>query len=204
LEGVFIHFLYKNFMKISRSRVAYAAHAAFVATSAFAVLFGPSAALAASLIKYPSGDGAYSQWAPSSGTDHFRMVNEVTCNGTTDYIYYPDLSVSSVKDSFTLDISSIPNGSTITKIVITPCASRNDTDVSTSTILDVFYRKDGVNSSLEGDYVLSGTTPTTLGATVWNVNFTKNAGTTIQSGVSFSGGSAGARVSNLRTVIHYQ
>ncbi|MEN9558129.1 MAG: hypothetical protein RL141_498 [Candidatus Parcubacteria bacterium] len=160
-------------------------------------------ALAATATFYPMLDGTYTSWTPSTGTAHYPRVNESPCNGNTDYVYFPNGSGLEVRDSYVLNLAAIPDGSRITKITVTPCASRHDTDTSSSTILNVFYRYGSSNSSLKGNYSLSGTTPTVLLSSFWDVDITKG-GTLLQVGISFHGGSAGARVSNLKTVIEYE
>ena len=57
-----------------------------------AVMFGVFALLLTQLVLadstgslLPSSDGAYLQWTPKTGTTHYTMVDESSCNGTTDY-----------------------------------------------------------------------------------------------------------------------
>ena len=112
----------------------------------------------------PSSDGPYLQWTPKTGTTHYTMVDESTCNGTTDY---NSTNTVGNRDSYGVSLSSVPNGSTITAIEINPCASRNKTGGSFST-MNVFYRFSGVDSAYAGNYALTGTTPTQLASTTFS------------------------------------
>jgi hypothetical protein len=42
---------------------------------------------------YPSADGAYSAWTPSTGTAHFSLVDEAVPNDDTDFLYTTTASV---------------------------------------------------------------------------------------------------------------
>ena len=66
----------------------------------------------------PTGEGTYLQWTPKSGSTHYTMVDESSCNGTTDYV---STTVTGSRDSYQVSLSSIPDGSTITNIAVTPC-----------------------------------------------------------------------------------
>src|SRR6185436_5861799 len=102
------------------------------------------------------------QFTPKTGSNHFAMVDETTCNGTTDYNEEATLSQ---RDSYVISLSSIPDGATINQIDITPCASRRSTG-SGSTTFNVFYRLNSVDSADAGAYALpTGTTPSVLSAT---------------------------------------
>ena len=148
----------------------------------------------------PSSGGAYLQWTPSTGTTHYTLVDESTCNGTTDYD-----STNSVgnRDSYGVSLASVPNGSTITAIEITPCASRNKTGGGSGT-MNVFYRYSGVDSADVGNYALTGTTPTQLTATTFSgLSLVKGSASTLQIGAVLSAGNRGARLSRVATVVTY-
>ncbi len=147
----------------------------------------------------PSGVGSYSAWTPSTGTTHYTLVDETSCNGTTDYV---STSLIGGRDSFAVSVASVPNGSVITGISIIPCASK---DVNSGTAnLSVFYRLNGTDSANSATYALSGKTPVTLATTTYSGLFvTKNASTTLETGVVRVSGTAGARVSRLATIITY-
>ena len=89
----------------------------------------------------PRSDGAYSQWTPNSGSVHYARVDETACNGATDYNY---TNTVGNRDSYDININSLPNGSTITDIEITPCASRNKKGGNGSATMNVFYRWSGI------------------------------------------------------------
>jgi hypothetical protein len=149
----------------------------------------------------PSGDGTYAAWTPSTGSTHYTLVDETTCNGVTDYV--STLTVGN-RDSFAVSLAAVPNGATITQISLTPCASRASTGGGGSATLNVFYRSNGVNSADQGSYSLTGTTPTGLAATNFSgLGITKTATSTLEAGVVYSAGTKGARVSRLATVITY-
>lgn len=131
---------------------------AFLAVAAFA-----QAALAdTTSTLLPVSDGAFVQWATSSGTTHYTLVDEATCNSDTDYTY---ANTVGKQDSYGVSIASIPNGATITSISATPCASRNANGSGSST-LNLFYVYNGIKSANGTGYALGGSIkPTTLAAT---------------------------------------
>lgn len=161
-----------------------------------ATLFG---ATTASIV--PTGSGTYSAWTPSTGSTHYTLVDESSCNGTTDYV---STTVAGNRDSYAVSLASVPNGATITSIAVTPCASK--TKSSGSSVMKVFYRLNGTNSADGGSYSLTGSTPTTLATTTYaGLSVTKNASTTLEIGavLTSTSGSAGARLSKIATVITY-
>ena len=149
---------------------------------------------------YPTSDGNYAQWTPKSGAVHYTQVDETTCNGTTDYV--SETTVGE-RDSFGINLSSIPNGSTITNIQITPCASRNSSGGGSAT-MNVFYRYNASNSADAGAYAITGTTPVALSATNFtSLALTKGSTSSLEIGSVYSAGTKGARLSRLATVITY-
>ncbi len=148
----------------------------------------------------PSSDGTYLQWTPKTGTTHYTMVDESTCNGTTDY---NSTNTVGNRDSYGVSLASVPNGSTITAVEITPCASRNQNGGGSAT-MDVFYRYNGVDSAGAGSYALTGTTPTQLAATTFSgLSLVKGSSSALQVGAVLSAGTKGARLSRLATVVTY-
>ncbi len=148
----------------------------------------------------PTSDGNYTQWTPSTGTTHYTLVDETTCNGTTDYV--SETTVGE-RDSYGISLSSIANGSTITNIQITPCASRNSNGGGSST-MKVFYRYNGSNSADAGAYAVTGTTPAGLTATNFaSLSFVKGSTSTLEIGAVYSAGTKGVRLSRVATVITY-
>lgn len=153
----------------------------------------------------PNAVGTFNQWKPSTGSTHYTLVDEATCNGATDYVY---ATTTGFKDSYSLSIASIPNGSGIFQIEITPCASAHLAISGTST-LKVFYRFNGTDSFYGGTYNFGGlnTTPTGLPtATYTYLNLLKLSSTsTLEAGgyVHAGGGIKGIRLGRLSTVVKY-
>lgn len=150
----------------------------------------------------PSSDGTYRRWIPKAGITHYTMVDELTCNGTNDYNF---TNTVGNRDSYGVSLSSVPNGSIITAIKITPCASRNTTGDG-SAIMNVFYRYNNVNSADAGNYELTGggITPIQLAATTFSeLSLMKSASSVLQIGAVLSAGTRGARLSHLAVVIEY-
>lgn len=151
----------------------------------------------------PSGDGNYTAWTPSSGATHYTMVDEATCNGKTDYNY---TDTTGDRDSYVASLSSVSNGSTITAIEITPCASRNKNGggPGASAVLDVFYRFDGNDSADSGNYALTGTNPQNLTATTFSgLSLVKGASSSLEAGAVYTSGNKGARLSRVAVKITY-
>lgn len=148
----------------------------------------------------PYSDGAYVQWTPKSGTTHYTMVDESTCNGTTDYTY---TTVVGNRDSYSVSTAGIPDGAVITQIAIKPCASRVSSG-GTNPVMNVFYRANGINSSDAGAYSLSGTTPSEKATTTFNgLSVVKSASTTLEVGAVLTSGTKGARLSRIATTVTY-
>ena len=150
----------------------------------------------------PISDGSYRQWTPKSGTVHFTMVDEAVCNGETDYNY---TNIVGQRDSYFVNLASIPNGSKITEIAITPCASKNKSGKGTVE-MDVFYRFTATRSFDAGDYLLTDIKPIPkpLPMTVFSsLSYTKNASSSLELGVVYSSGTKGVRLSNVFGVLTY-
>ena len=148
----------------------------------------------------PTSDGTYAQWTPKSGSTHYTQVDESSCNGTTDY---NSETTTAQRDSYGINISSIPNGSRITQIDITPCASKIQNGGSNST-MNVFYRLNGANSSDAGNYSVSGTTPAGLSTTTYSsLSINKSSSTTLEIGSVHTAGSKGVRLGRIATVLTY-
>lgn len=150
----------------------------------------------------PAADGTYTDWSAKPGSTHYTKVDDTTCNGTGNYV-----STSTVgdRDSYVVDLASIPDGATITDIEIAPCASRNKNGQNGSATLDVFYRFDGTDSSDQGSYALSGTTPTELTSTSFNaLSHVKGSSSTLEIGALLSDGTKGARLSRIGATLTYE
>jgi hypothetical protein len=148
---------------------------------------------------YPSSDGTYTQWTPNTGTTHYTLVNETSCDGNTNYVH---TTTTTNRDSYGIGLGSIPNGAKITSIDIVPCASK-DANGNNST-MNVFYRLNGSNSADLGNYILSDTTPTVLSTTTYSgLSTIKDSGTTLEIGEVHTSGSKGLRVSAINTAVTY-
>ncbi|MDO8584543.1 MAG: hypothetical protein Q7R85_00270 [bacterium] len=152
----------------------------------------------------PSSDGTYLRWMPSISTarrGHFNNVNELTCDGLASYNY---TNAAGSRESYGISLAAVPNGSTITAITITPCASKNNNYGSSTTTLGVFYRYNNMDSTVAWNYNLAGLTPTQLAPTTFNgLSLVKNSSSVIQIGAVISVGTNGARLSRIATVITY-
>lgn len=150
----------------------------------------------------PTSDGSYKQWGSSFGTNHYSQVNEVACNGTTNFIYSTTVGQ---RESFYVDLSSVPNGATITQIGIAPCASRNSGSGSGSAYIQLFYQINSLLSGNFGSYSLPQTNrPTNLATTTASMfNTVKTPSTTLQIGVVYASGNKGVRLSRLAAQLTY-
>lgn len=169
-----------------------------VSASTIALFTATAAYAASSGLLMPTGDGAYKQWTPKSGTTHYTMVDDRPCNGNTDWV---KSNATGRRDSYSVNLSSVPNNSTITDILISPCAS-NDLSFGTNANIQVFFRWNGVNTDT-CTYNLSGTTPVQKGNCDTGVSLLKTASSTLQVGVKYNSGTKGAKVSNVITELLY-
>ena len=149
----------------------------------------------------PSGEGTNLAWTPSTGTVHYTLVDESACNGVTDYV--SETTVGD-RDSYQVSLATVPAGATITGVAVKPCASRNSSGGGSS-VLDVFYRLNGVASADAGAYSLpTGTTPAVLATTTFSgLSTVKNASTTLEVGAVYTSGTKGIRLSHVATVVTY-
>ena len=153
-------------------------------------------------ILLPWGDGFYRQWTPRYGNIQYQQVMETySCDGTKTY---DSTTTLNSRDSFRLGATYyVPNGSQITKIDITPCASKSSNGTANSE-MKVFYRIDGVDSADSTAYVLKGTMPSDLPTYSFSgLNISKGSTTNLEVGVVYSGGTKGARLSRISAVVTY-
>ncbi len=171
------------------------------ALSALALLFVWSSASAAGTFSLlPNGEGSNLQFTPSAGATHYTLVDETPCNGTTDY---NRTTTVGHRDSYTVSLSSVPDGATVTDIAIKPCASRNSGGGGSST-MNVFYRFNGATSTDAGAYALSGTTPAELATTTFSsLSLDKVSTSTAEIGAVYSAGTRGVRLSRISAIITY-
>lgn len=149
---------------------------------------------------YPVGDGTYSEWNTSAVGQHFVLVDEDPCNNS-DYVF---TTTTDYRDSYLMDLSAIPNGSTIGKIHIDPCASSYQWEGTTST-LGVFYKWSNLHSTTSTYELQATTTPAwDVASTTWSMlNLVKNASSTLEMGVIHKQGTRGSKVSSMRAKIWY-
>ena len=167
------------------------------------VFFSPNltknafAILTASLL--PKADGFHTAWGGSG----YTAVDEPVCNGTLDYVFTSSTSPINTRESYVVNTASIPT-STITKITITPCASGNTPISAVSSTINVFYRYNGQDSALKGNYKVTGTIPVTLASSVFNNLFLSYvSGTKLEIGVQYASGTSGARMSKIAATMNY-
>lgn len=152
-------------------------------------------------ISTPFANGTYLQWTPSAGTTHYTLVDESVCNGTTDYNFTTTVGN---RDSYGIIIGSIPNGATISKIDIKPCASRKNMGSGGNTTMNVFYRFNGVDGVDAGNYALTGTTPIELATTSFTgLSLVRKPSSTFEIGAVLSAGTKGVRLSRIAAQITY-
>ncbi|NMF98381.1 hypothetical protein GPA27_13400 [Aromatoleum toluolicum] len=87
---------------------------------------------------YPTGDGTYSQWTPSTGTSHYAMVDEAAPN-TSDYNAGANVGD---RDSYTLgDLSALTN-STVYGVQVSAAMLKDDAGAKSAA---VFVRSGSTN-----------------------------------------------------------
>lgn len=156
----------------------------------------------------PVADGSYRQWETSdisSTSPHYTYVDESMCNGTTDFVY---TNTTNTRDSYIVNLSSIPNGSYITSIRITPCASSNltTTNIVPSSTMTVFYNYSGFGEVNSPVYSLinSNNTPYPLNASSFNgLAMPKYSNSNLEVGARYINGILGVRLSQIITSITY-
>jgi hypothetical protein len=149
----------------------------------------------------PSSDGHYLQWTPSTGTTHYTLVDQSSCNGTATT--YNSTVTTGNRDSYGINLASIGDGAVISQVDVAPCASRNNPGNGSATS-NVFYRFNGTDSADAGNYALSGTTPNQLATTTFaSLNLFKTSASTLEIGAVLSAGTKGARLSRIATVLTY-
>ncbi len=150
----------------------------------------------------PNANGTFSTWTSSSTLPKYTLVDETSCNGNVDYVSTYTLNA---RESYSVPLTSIPDGSTITAVYVAPCALQ-DTETSSTSSLSMFSVVNGVSSSYVGTYLLKGTsTPSSYSyAYIRNTPVIKNASTKIEAGVVLvSGPIGGARLSRIAAVVVY-
>lgn len=157
----------------------------------------------------PVNDGFYQQMdkKPTSASNHYTLVDESVCNGKTDFLRARNGSAHvGERDSQQVDISSIPAGSTITDIVIAPCASRNSKKTTGTSQFDVFYRFDGTDSADAGAYALpaGANVPLPLATTTFSgLSHVVGSSSILEIGGVYTSGNRGVRLSRIAAYVTY-
>jgi hypothetical protein len=127
-------------------------------------------------------------------TDCYTEVNEETCDGDTSYI---DNETRDFHQTFDIDESSIPDGSTVTQITVSICHKRIS---GSGGKFQTRYCHNGTceNSGLN----ITAASMYTIESQVFATNFVKSAGSDIEIGVT-STDNAGKIISQIYVVITY-
>ncbi|MFO1422051.1 MAG: IPTL-CTERM sorting domain-containing protein [Candidatus Competibacteraceae bacterium] len=151
----------------------------------------------------PNGNGFYSNWASNDSlTGDYTDVEEgVGCvSGAFNDFWVRISSGGNARQSATLNIGTIPNGTTITNIAITVCA--ND-GVTSNGSFRTFTRIDGSNTDAAADI----TVPLTVSGTAYtqniSLNVAKAAGTAVEVGVR-KGNNFTVSIGTLSAVLSYR
>lgn len=88
---------------------------------------------------YPNADGNYSQFTPSTGTDHYALVDETTPN-TTDY---NDGSAVGDRDSYALGNLAALTSQTVYAVQVNAAMNKDDAGAKSAS---TFVRSGGSNS----------------------------------------------------------
>lgn len=151
----------------------------------------------------PIGNGTHQDFTPVGSALRFENVDDTpSCNGLTDY---NETFTVGDRDSYVIDISSIPNGSLVTQIDIVPCASRASA-LPGGAQMKVFAIVDAAQSADKGSYSVglgAGNVPVRLATTTIFTNFVKTATTTVQIGAVLSNTGGGLRLGGLRGRLVY-
>ncbi len=136
----------------------------------------------------PTGDGSQdsNDWQNSaggvcSGTNCYVQVNEASgnqCNSESDgNSSYMQSNTLNARQTFLVDISSIPDGSTVTGVNVTACNQRQQTNASFQMVAC------SAGSCQDSGIDILSTTGYDLNAQLLNVNFTKDSNSVLEIGV---------------------
>ncbi len=170
-----------------------------IAVTTEAKISGSGGAPTNTLALYPKNDGNYNDW--NNGVTEVDETGTSVCNNG-DYI---DTSSTNDRSSFTLDLSSIPNGSTINNVTIT-AGDRGDS--SAGGTYRTFIRMNGTNTDASGSALAatgsSGSACTMHTQTITPASVVKGVGTTLEIGVvKVSGNSNTVRVGVINATVNY-
>jgi hypothetical protein len=131
----------------------------------------------------PTGDGAYSAWTPATGTSHYVLVDDSPSPCTDSSNDYVDSNTTGQRDSYTLSLSGIPDGVTITRIDITVCYRASSTFNAGGTF-QTFYRLNGTDTDAGVDLATaSNAALTTSTQNIAVPSVVKISSTTLEVGV---------------------
>lgn len=148
----------------------------------------------------PNGDGTYTQWTPGTGSTHFNLVDDTECGGLGVGGDYVETSTTGNRDSYTLPTTSIPDGSAITGVTITPCLSRPGAG---NPNLKVFFVYNAYQSPDRGNFFPNTTKAKEYGSTTLSgVTLFKTQTGTLQIGGVFSGTTA-MRIHRMSAIVTY-
>lgn len=176
-----------------------------ISTTVLSSFLAAAAVFATSGLLMPASDGTWLEWTkvPDTAASHAVVVDDSPCNGDLDYVRETTIGE---RDSYNLDLSSIPNGSSMTEIQISPCAANAYPPiVGAAGEIKVFYILNGGPRVYSATKILAGTVPVQMAPSFLPISpaVSKLSTTTIEVGAELTGGRRGAEVSNLKTIIVY-
>ena len=101
---------------------------------------------------YPNADGTYSQFTPSSGSDHYALVDEAQL--TNDDADYTESSTAGNKETFTFETYS----GTTTILAVQSCMAVKNTDAGTLNVQPVLISGTSPTETDGSNYLLPSTT----------------------------------------------
>jgi hypothetical protein len=101
---------------------------------------------------YPNADGTYSQFTPSSGSDHYALVDEAQL--TDDDADYTESATAGNKETFTFETFT----GTTTILAVQSCMAVKNTDAGTLNVQPVLISGASPTETDGSNYLLSSTT----------------------------------------------
>lgn len=147
----------------------------------------------------PTADTAIHQWATSTSTVHYALVDEVGYNGSTDYVRS---ATSGQMEMYVVDLSSVPNGATVTNVAVRSFL-RNDN------ILPVKYPNGIIQLAVSSSAITYWSPDITLQNSYATETFSqplafvKGSTSTLMIGIKHIGGLRGARMSAINALLTY-
>lgn len=169
-----------------------------------AFLLTAGAVYAATVFATLTGDGAYKQWTPTpaGALTHAALVNESGgCNGSYDFV--SSTEHYGTMDTYEVDLSGVPNGTSIDKVEIGACGASSAALGDKST-LGVLYIYNGVTSTVAWNLVNDTTDFYQIATSTWIANHYKDASSKMQIGIFHNDANLnGLKVSQLKTFLDY-